>query len=617
MTTTPDDTLWIGTAGGLFAYQSTETGRVRIETHPAMKASSWVVSDVIGEDDGALWIGTSDRGLQYWHSATSKLSTIDTIANKAITVLAQDHTNNIWVGTRDGLARGNRSEGFERFVHQQDNPQSIHSNVVTALYIQPDGGLYVSTEQGGVQAYQPNSNDFQDLHQELTGLTTTAMVRDQQDNLWIGTLGHGIFVVDGKTESVRRYHTHNSGLPDNDIQGLILGVEGSVWVSTGRGVASCTAGGRFRVFDTDDGLASLTFHRNAYARDHSGRLYFGGDQGVGEINLDKLPKGKVARQPILTGLEINGDKQEPSETNAYMKKPTGSTKSFSLPFNRGTRVGLTFTTLDYTVPARSQFRYRLIPLERKWSDAGKERRASYTGLSPGGYHFEVQASLDGECWNQNSAVINIQIPPPWYLTWWFLIGSALISFGLVAGVMVRLSRKRHQGAWRQQEILENERNKAEAALADGLQGTMLLQSATETSDSEDLYKVTLERIVQHFNSSYGGIYSIDLDGESLNLICQSFASDTITTGLGSLSYKHVLFRNLLGADKPVVVSDIATDERMDPWRGALFTSVLEAVLILPTMNQGEVSGLVIVAAEHPTVWRTEDICLMGTVASQI
>lgn len=622
MTTTPDDTLWIGTSGGLFAFKVTETGRARRATHPALLASTWNVSDVLGEDDGSLWIGTRDQGLQHWRPAASELTTFEAIPSKAITVLAQDGFGSTWVGTREGLAYGSLREGFKTLHHDPDNPGSLHSEVITALYSEPEGPLHVGTESGGVQVFDRNSMAFDDLHADLAGITPTVMIVDPHDHLWIGTLGHGVFMVDRQTERLVHYHTHNSSLPDNDIQGLLLDAKGTLWLSTGSGLANLAGQGHFRVFDTDDGLSSLTFHQNAFARDRAGRLYFGGDQGVAEINTDKLPEVKNVGmlQPILTGLEINGVKQQPSEHNPYLKKAIGSIKSLPLPFDRRARVGLTFATLNYTVPTRSQFRYRLVPMERTWTNAGKERRASYTGLRPGDYQFQVQSSLDGTHWNENSAVMEIRIPPPWYRTWWCMVGGALLSVGLVAGVIICFSRRRHQRALRQQEVLENERNKAEAALADELQRTMVLHSASETpdgEDDEDLYKVTLDRIVHYFGSSYGGIYKVDPESERLDVVCESYTSEKGTAGLIALEPNHSLVQDLITEVKPLIVSDVATDNRMGPWREALLTSGLEALLILPTMNQRKVCGLVIVGAEQPTAWRTEDIQLMETVASQI
>ena len=617
LTTAADDTLWIGTAGGLFAYQDTENSRMRMATHPNLRASFWNVSDLIGEDDGSLWIGTRDQGLQYWQPATSKLARVDTIVSDAITALAQDSAGNMWVGTRDGLAYGSRSEGFKTFHHERSNSGSLHSDVVTALYISPDGLLHVGTDAGGVQVHDPESESFEDLHRELTDIITTVMVVDQQDHLWIGTLGHGVFVYDHQTDDIDRYHINNSDLPDNDIQGLLLSAKGTVWLSTSSGIANNAAPGHFRVFDTDDGLAALNFHPNAYTRDRSGRLYFGGDKGVSEIDIDKLPKDKLAHQPILTGLEINGVKQQPAETNPHLKKPIGLTKRLDLPFDRGTRVGLTFATLDYTVPARNRFRYRMLPLERVWTHAGKERLASYTGLPPGDYQLQVQSSLDGARWNQNDAVMEIKISPPWYLTWWFIVGSVLISVGLVIGLAIRFFKQRHQRSLRHQEVLENGRNKAEAALADELQRTMVLNSATETSDNPNLYKVTLEHLGHYFNGAYGGIFEVIPGKDSLNLISELLTSDASVSGLDSLSRSYLLAQDTLAAGEPLIVSNVATDSRLDSWAAAVLKSGLRALLILPTMNQSQVNGLVIVGAEEPKQWGADDVQLMETVASQI
>jgi signal transduction histidine kinase len=56
--------------------------------------------------------------------------------------------------------------------------------------------------------------------------------------------------------------------------------------------------------------------------------------------------------------------------------------------------------------------------------------ASYTNLQPGKYVFKVIGSNNDGIWNNNGALLFIEILPPFYYTWWF-IAIAVLSIGFI------------------------------------------------------------------------------------------------------------------------------------------------------------------------------------------
>jgi phosphoserine phosphatase RsbU/P len=54
------------------------------------------------------------------------------------------------------------------------------------------------------------------------------------------------------------------------------------------------------------------------------------------------------------------------------------------------------------------------------------------GLAPGRYVFRVKAANSDGFWNERGAVLQLMITPPFWATWWFRTGAALLFVGMAA-----------------------------------------------------------------------------------------------------------------------------------------------------------------------------------------
>ena len=81
-----------------------------------------------------------------------------------------------------------------------------------------------------------------------------------------------------------------------------------------------------------------------------------------------------------------------------------------------------------------QFRYRLLGFNDDWSEWSTTGHKDYTGLREGTYRFEVQAR---DLYNRSStpATLTLVIAPPWYRTWWAYGLWSILALGLVAGAV--------------------------------------------------------------------------------------------------------------------------------------------------------------------------------------
>ncbi|MEM9258442.1 MAG: hybrid sensor histidine kinase/response regulator transcription factor, partial [Bacteroidota bacterium] len=92
-----------------------------------------------------------------------------------------------------------------------------------------------------------------------------------------------------------------------------------------------------------------------------------------------------------------------------------------------------FAALSYLQPRKNKFAARLVGFESDWQYIGNEYTRTYTNLDPGWYQLEVKAANNDGKWSENKSVLNIQVLPPWYNTWWaWMLYACLFGMGVYA-----------------------------------------------------------------------------------------------------------------------------------------------------------------------------------------
>jgi len=102
------------------------------------------------------------------------------------------------------------------------------------------------------------------------------------------------------------------------------------------------------------------------------------------------------------------------------------------------RLVFTFTAPGFVAPEQTRFRYRLLGWKSDWVDADALREASYMGLAPGSYSFEVQAANRTGEWGPISHAVSVELEPYFWQTRWFLAIVVIV----VAAVIVEITRRR-------------------------------------------------------------------------------------------------------------------------------------------------------------------------------
>ncbi|MEM6724648.1 MAG: triple tyrosine motif-containing protein, partial [Bacteroidota bacterium] len=120
----------------------------------------------------------------------------DGLGNGVLSDIVQDQTGFIWVGTFNGLFRFDGTE-FQAFLHDPSDSTSISHNQIKELSVGPDNRLWIATDGGGLNVFDPSTEQFKSWiidsgkpGSQPQPRSQTVLV-DKKGRVWVGTEDEG------------------------------------------------------------------------------------------------------------------------------------------------------------------------------------------------------------------------------------------------------------------------------------------------------------------------------------------------------------------------------------------------------------------------------------------
>ncbi len=249
-----DGDMWV-TTGSMGAFLvNTKTLEVKPIVFFPFAERSKAVRKVTEDKPGIFWIGT--RGGLYIYNKASGMMTHyvhdereqQSLKDNSVNTVFRDRNGDMWIGTRQGLSLCARSKQvFSNYeAHPSDKSgKYLNSESVYALWMDKAKNIWIGTEDGGINIYNPSTQSYQYIINEkgntnsLSENCIKAFLEDKKGNLWIGTFHGGIDVMNLQNKRIRHYRnnpTIPSTLVSNDVWDFTQDSQGTIWIATSSGV---------------------------------------------------------------------------------------------------------------------------------------------------------------------------------------------------------------------------------------------------------------------------------------------------------------------------------------------------------------------------------------------
>ncbi len=485
-------TLWLGTTGnGLVRYQN----GIFTELRKADGLASDSVTSLFEDTEGSLWVGTLNGISQLTDVKFPIYSSRDGINEGSVTCVAPARNGGLWLSTAYGLSwtDGKRVQNFTNGpispfylktayearngdVYMVDGNKALdvlsHGKIslvrtnsqwpdafaedsggilegvggslfrlqdgkltpyvytgerpryywINNLHVARDGGIWVASNNG---IYRVKDGAVEHW---VVGQQANCLFEDEDGSIWAGVV-RGVARIKNGEEKIMG---QDEGILDDRIYSIIADDRGYFWFNSGKGIFRVTRQALNEVADGKSArLTSESFNglESVKVEDRvdqefsgcetaDGRIWFPGPAGVVMIDPHHYFVNRVAPPVYIREILVNGT--EMKDRNHAV-------------FHAGDkRVHFYFTALSYIAPKQIRMQYQLVGFDPGWIDAGPDRQALYTDLKPGNYTFRVRGGNADGIWNETGDSFNLELPPPFYKTWWFysLLGGVLILVAL-------------------------------------------------------------------------------------------------------------------------------------------------------------------------------------------
>ncbi|MDA3893194.1 MAG: triple tyrosine motif-containing protein [Salinivirgaceae bacterium] len=464
--------VWIGTDGnGLFCFEKDKAYiQYTVDDKYDLLTSNIITS--LNEDPlGNILIGMYSGGMVRFspENKTSEKyltgSNDHSVSSPHVWEIFKDSKDQIWLGMLStGVDRFYYKEGkLKNFGPYSDEKNKIDFQNIMTILEDSDGDIWFGTEGRGIFLLDNETDRVLQIEKDsISSFSTEGVIKcllqDKWGYIWIGTEDDGLYKFDKRKESFEKFNEKNGFSPD-PVKSLMDDLEGNIWIGTTSGLFKYNSGAKsFNKFIVEDGLSSNDFNADAMLKLTDGRIIAGTNNGVDIISAHDIKLSQSIPRIVFTKLTVLGKEIEPKtmvNDRCLLNASIGYTKEFELNW-KDKVFTIEFAALNYTLPQKCHYKYKLEGFDEDWVYTSSNRRmATYSNLDAGNYTFKVLASNNDGIWGDNELLINITVKPPFWETLVFRLASLLLVL-LVFYLVYKRRIQIQKDIFRQKE-LENEK----------------------------------------------------------------------------------------------------------------------------------------------------------------
>lgn len=465
--------MWIGTLLGGANYVANRN--IEFEKYVPLNSpnslSTKKIRELCEDNDGNIWIGTENGGINIFNPKTKTFKVLNIPKKKSTNLALMLNNNRMFIGnfkremdivdlsnksirhfTREELGIDEESVCAmlidSRGQHWLGNANEVNLSIMGNLKFQPrrdiasgyvydiqednDGNIWISTLGNGVYKYDPKiQKSKQYLYEDsnpnsLSSNTVSSITIAPNGVIWFSTDRGGICRYNKDLDNFTTYSIKD-GLPDNVAYKILIDKESNLWFGTNKGLVRFNPKSKsVRVFTQSDGLLGNQFSYKSALISRSGKFYFGGTNGLISFNPNYTLQNKNAPPVYITRLYIHNKEVNITDEVSPLEQSLQHTKTIKLNYTQS-NISLDFAALSYTAPATNLYAYKMDGIDKDWVYTHSQS-ASYSQMRPGQYMFHVKAANGDGIWNKTGTNLQIIISPPWWeSSLAYLVYSLIVS----------------------------------------------------------------------------------------------------------------------------------------------------------------------------------------------
>lgn len=296
---------WLGTTrGGVNKYDKNLNlfNFVQSNVFDSKGLNASVVTSFAEKRDGKIYVGTDGGGLSLFDSKTKLFQKIplvsklkSTTSHLKILTLEKYGKNQLLIGTASsGLFVLDMATAKYRQLIKGTTGVDLNSNEIYCVKEDRKGNIWVGTNGSGINIlnnkfkvvarFTPTPAQKNDVQLPINAYIRD-IIEDREGNFWIATHGGGIAVFESMPKRFTIYNHSNSKLPNNKVVCLLEDSQGHILAGTfGGGIGLFDkATKQFTVFSEKDGLPNSTVYK--ILEDHNGIIWVSTNKGISRIDI--------------------------------------------------------------------------------------------------------------------------------------------------------------------------------------------------------------------------------------------------------------------------------------------------------------------------------------------
>jgi signal transduction histidine kinase/DNA-binding response OmpR family regulator/ligand-binding sensor domain-containing protein len=420
--------LWLGAYGnGLYKIQKVTNHITRFD----LGVRGNEINGITETSPHILWLGLSNAGVLEFNTGTGKYhdplpdgKPADELRHMQVNDILKDQ-NQLYLTSDIGLFVYDISKNrLVQFSYPQ-NDSILHENnwIISPIKLNNGEKIAVSTHHGILKFnYDAEKGNLSvncilaDSVLRSRNINLTMRCRLYQDSrgvLWL-VEKTGLHRIDLEKQEIYNYKLFDN-IEAPQAWSIIEDDHENLWIGTHFGLCRFDLKtGQTEVFTKEDGLPVPIHQYNSVSKDKNGRLYFGGFGGFYSFYPENIKLKTYIPPVVITDFRLfNKSVSVDTTKEAILTRNISYTSQVDLRHDQND-ISFEFAALDYTLPSRNQYAYKLEGYKDQWIETdAKNRIATYTNLNPGKYIFHVKGSNCNGAWNEKDTSITVIIHKPW------------------------------------------------------------------------------------------------------------------------------------------------------------------------------------------------------------